>query len=238
MEDVVKKSGLGAALKRAGGEEQEEMYNVNELITAAAEYDAQNPEGLLEDYLAQVSLVSDVDHLKDSGGAVTLMTLHAAKGLEFPVVAMIGLEEGCLPHARAREDINQLEEERRLCFVGITRAQKHLLITKAATRTIRGLRERTVSSPFLSELPPASLEVIDHTRLGYEGRSDHSDWEEQMAEKKTNFSRGQMVKHPTFGIGRIADIADMGRQTRVVVEFQRAGRKTLILEYARLEAVG
>src|SRR5208337_2436023 len=100
-----------------------------------------NPEGSLDDYLAQVSLVSDADRFEGAGGAVTLMTLHAAKGLEFPVVAIIGLEEGCLPHSRARGDTKELEEERRLCFVGITRAQERLILSTAAWRTIRGKRE-------------------------------------------------------------------------------------------------
>jgi DNA helicase-2/ATP-dependent DNA helicase PcrA len=98
---------------------------------------------------------------------VTLMTLHAAKGLEFPVVAIIGLEEGCLPHARARGNPNELEEERRLAFVGITRAQERILLTKAAYRTLRGLRERTVTSPFLNELPRESLDIVDRTSLDY-----------------------------------------------------------------------
>src|SRR5207302_3286116 len=115
------------------------------------------------DYLAQISLVSDTDHMKDNGGAVTMMTLHAAKGLEFPIVAMIGLEEGCLPHARARGNEEELEEERRLCFVGVTRAQERLILSKANYRTIRGLRERAVTSPFLNEMSQSDIEVIDHT---------------------------------------------------------------------------
>src|SRR6185437_5472271 len=94
MENVVSRSGLEGYYKKEGGEEQAELANINELISSAAEYDRENPEGSLEDYLATISLVSDADHMKGAGGAVTLMTLHAAKGLEFPVVAMIGLEEG------------------------------------------------------------------------------------------------------------------------------------------------
>src|SRR5206468_7043828 len=156
MEVVVRESGLEQLLKKTGIEEHEQLENVNELITSAAEFDKDNSEGTLADYLAQVSLVSDADHLKGAGGAITLMTLHAAKGLEFPVVAIIGMEEGILPHSRARGNLNELEEERRLCFVGITRAEQQLILTKAAYRTIRGLRERTVTSPFLNELPPTA----------------------------------------------------------------------------------
>ncbi|MGH7214643.1 MAG: ATP-dependent helicase [Tepidisphaeraceae bacterium] len=240
MEDVVRRSGYEAHLQKIGEQEQAELANVNELISAAAEFDAENPAGTLDEYLAQVSLVSDADHMKGNGGAVTMMTLHAAKGLEFPVVAMIGMEEGVLPHARARENLNELEEERRLCFVGITRAQKKLVLTKAAYRTIRGLRERTVTSPFLTEMPAEMLEVIDRTGLSF-GDADSERREragDENARLAGQFRRGQMVRHPTFGIGRITDVSNMGQHTRAVVEFNAAGRKTLILQYARLEPVG
>jgi ATP-dependent DNA helicase UvrD/PcrA len=163
METVLQKSGLEAALKKLDPTEENEIPNVNELISSAAEYDREHPEGTLADYLAAVSLVSDADRFEGTGGAVTLMTLHAAKGLEFPVVAIIGLEEGCLPHSRAREDEKELEEERRLCFVGITRAQKRLILSNAAWRTIRGRREPTVGSPFLFEMPRELLQVTDRT---------------------------------------------------------------------------
>jgi len=242
MEKVVRESGLEEFYKKAGGDEQDELGNVNELISSAAEYDSGNPDGNVVDYLAQVSLVSDTDHLKDNGGAVTMMTLHAAKGLEFPVVAMIGLEEGCLPHSRARGDQAQLEEERRLCFVGITRAQERLILSKAAYRTIRGLRERTVASPFLNEVSQGDLEVIDRSGAESFG-GDEDDYIRQRMEEESQrlggqFKRGQLVRHKIFGLGRVADITPMGSQTRAIIEFNTAGRKTLILEYAKLEAVG
>jgi DNA helicase-2/ATP-dependent DNA helicase PcrA len=245
METIVTRSGYEALLKKSdkGLETGESpLDNVNQLITSAAEFDAEHEGGTLEQYLAQISLVSDVDHLKGSGGAVTLMTLHAAKGLEFPVVAMIGLEEGCLPHARARGNLSELEEERRLCFVGITRAQERLILTKAAYRTMRGLRERTVTSPFLTEMPQAALEIIDRTGVNF-GEGDLRREQRQRVETENQrisgqFRKGQLVKHPTFGMGRIAEISDMGQHTRAVVDFNQAGRKTLILQYARLEAVG
>jgi DNA helicase-2/ATP-dependent DNA helicase PcrA len=238
MEEVVRRTGYEDYLRKLGGEELEELANVNELITSAAEYDDENPEGSLDAYLAGVSLMSDTDHLKDNGGAITMMTLHAAKGLEFPVVAMIGLEEGCLPHARARESESELEEERRLCFVGITRAQQRLILTKAAYRTIRGLRERTVTSPFLAELPQEHIEVTDRAKFGGLPSRTSDEAIEDALPNKSEFRRGQMVRHQQFGIGRIAEISAYGSHTRAVVEFKNAGRKTLILQYARLEAVG
>jgi DNA helicase-2/ATP-dependent DNA helicase PcrA len=242
MESVVRQSGLEDYYKKAGGDEQDEINNINELITSAAEYDAANLSGSLIDYLAQVSLVSDTDHLKDNGGAVTMMTLHAAKGLEFPVVAMIGLEEGVLPHSRARANEAELEEERRLCFVGITRAQERLLLSKAAYRTVRGFRERTVASPFLNEMSQADIEITDRTGIPNPGEDEEEFIRRQMAEESarlsSQFRRGQLVRHKTFGLGRVAEITPMGSQTRAVVEFNTAGRKTLILEYAKLEAVG
>src|SRR4029450_4976823 len=103
--------------------------------------------------------------MKGAGGAVPLMTLHAAKGLEFPIVAMIGLEEGILPHSRSRGNLSELEEERRLAFVGITRAQEDLILSKAQSRPIRGLRDPTVTSPFLGEMPQEMLEITDRTGL-------------------------------------------------------------------------
>ena len=166
MEEVIKRSGMEAMFLKEDPDKENQVPNVNELVSAAAEYDKENPEGTLDAYLSAVSLVSDADHLEGSGGAVTLMTLHAAKGLEFPVVAMIGLEEGCLPHARARANPAEMEEERRLCFVGITRAQERLIITKANYRSAPWMcASRTVTSPFLAEMPKKFLEVTDRGKL-------------------------------------------------------------------------
>jgi len=227
-------------LKKTGVEEHVELENVNELITSAAEFDKDNPEGTLADYLAQVSLVSDADHMKGAGGAVTLMTLHAAKGLEFPVVAMIGLEEGILPHSRAQAKPQELEEERRLCFVGITRAQERLILTKAARRMFRGVSERTIPSPFLGELHKESLRITDRTGLGdfeeEQRQRRQQRWEDE--EELPQFRRGQLVRHPQFGLGRIAEVSGMGQNVRAIVEFNEVGRKTLVLQYARLELVG
>jgi DNA helicase-2/ATP-dependent DNA helicase PcrA len=243
MEDVVKASGYSHLLHKLDKEKEEgerASDNVNELISSAAEFDEENPDGSLVDYLAGVSLVSDVDRLKGSGGAITLMTLHAAKGLEFPVVAIIGLEEGILPHSRARDNMNDLEEERRLFFVGITRAQERLIISKAQSRMVHGRRERTITSPFLNEMPSDMIDLNDRTGVGMLGddEDDRGYGRPEPRGPAAKFRKGQLVRHPMFGLGRIADLTGGGAHARVIIDFNEAGRKTLVLEYARLETVG
>jgi DNA helicase-2/ATP-dependent DNA helicase PcrA len=231
IERIIRESGYEAFLKNTTDEEREQLANVEELISSAAEYDQGNPEGSLGDYLGIISLVSDADHMQGAGGAVTLMTLHAAKGLEFPVVAMIGMEDGILPHSRSREDAHQLEEERRLCFVGITRAQERLLLSKAKVRTIRGSRMSTISSPFLQELPIESLKVLDRTGV-HDLEPRFVPEEDSLA--APGFRRGQRVRHPIYGPGRIADLSETSSGVRVVIDFDRAGTKVIFPEHTKL----
>jgi DNA helicase-2/ATP-dependent DNA helicase PcrA len=238
MEEVVRQSGLEAYYRKEGGEEQSELANIEQLITSAAEFDREHENGTLDEYLSMVSLVSDADHMRGNGGAITMMTLHAAKGLEFPVVAMIGLEEGCLPHARARESMADLEEERRLCFVGITRAQERLILTKAGSRMIRGITERTVTSPFLAEMPQDRFDVTDRTGVvGYGSRSSYAT-PTRTPTGRPGLTLGQLVRHDKFGLGRVVEVDEGPVQKRAVIHFNTAGRKPLMLEYAKLEPVG
>jgi DNA helicase-2/ATP-dependent DNA helicase PcrA len=238
VEEVLTRSGLEKMLRKEDPNVENELANVMELISSAAEYDKENPDGSLDDYLSRISLVSDADHLQGAGGSVTLMTLHAAKGLEFPVVAIVGLEEGCLPHSRALEGLtnpDDLEEERRLCFVGITRAQKQLILSKAAHRMIRGVRDRTATSQFLAQMPPEMLEIIDRTTIG--GAQQDDPLGPDSLDSQSEFRRGQKVRHPSFGAGTIVELSHPGPNRRAVVEFERYGRKTLVLEHARLSPV-
>jgi DNA helicase-2/ATP-dependent DNA helicase PcrA len=141
-------------------EDQERLANIEELLTAARQFDEHHPgDGGLEEFLEGVSLVNDTDAFEVDHERVTLMTLHASKGLEFPVVFIIGLEEGIVPHERGQHDPAQLEEERRLLFVGITRAQQELQLSRAIRREFRGRRGLTVPSSFLMELPREEMEV-------------------------------------------------------------------------------
>ncbi|MEL7237941.1 MAG: 3'-5' exonuclease, partial [Planctomycetota bacterium] len=243
VEAVIKESGLEAHYKKVGGDEQAELDNLAEFVTAAVQYDEEqgtsdNPLDDdafgLGDFLNTIALVSDTDRMDEAGGAVTLMTLHAAKGLEFPVVAMIGLEEGLLPHSRAREDPAQLEEERRLAFVGITRAQQRLLLSRANYRTVRGMRDRAVASPFLGELPPDQIETTDNT--GLSGLGDSRDEQRYAMNTKGDrlagkYVKGQRVKHVAFGLGTVLDVSG-GSMAKLVIDFDAVGQKTLLLEYA------
>lgn len=212
---------------------------------------------VLRAWLESVALVSDADAIDPDRGSVTLLTLHAAKGLEFPFVAMVGLEQGLLPHQRAESSDDELEEERRLCFVGITRAERRIMLTSAACRTIRGITQGTVESRFVSEIP---AELLERSGLGA-GR-ERAPWErggapaasrsddfdgpriEYVEEASrgggglaSRFPVGSLVRHAKFGIGRIAAVLPRGRATSVRVDFRHLGAKTLVLEYANLERI-
>ncbi len=158
---VLSESGYEAMLKASGDEEDEErLANIQELLTVAREFDERHPGvGHLEAFLEETALVNDTDEWETQLDRVTLMTLHASKGLEFPCVYLVAVEEGLLPHERSRGVAEQLEEERRLMFVGITRAQQRLQISRAEYRDFRGERKPAIPSSFLMELPRGEMEV-------------------------------------------------------------------------------
>ncbi len=262
MEAVIEESGMKRINSGSGEEDEQRNANILELVNVAAEFDRQNPGGTLQEYLMQVTLVSDTDRMKDQNSAVTLMTLHAAKGLEFPVVAMAGMEDGLIPHQRMfgghQAEMN-IEEERRLAFVGITRAMKHLILSRAAFRTMMGRSEARKLSRFLEEIPPDCLEEVDMTvrerpagspgfrdgvsyhapRLyaGVSNRSAARPVQESPPMGNTRFRRGSLVRHSKFGLGRIEHIDEVGGDYRAEINFQGSGRRTLLLSFAKLEAV-
>jgi DNA helicase-2/ATP-dependent DNA helicase PcrA len=167
MEQALAQTGYRQALAESESElDQERLANIEELLTAAGDFDAEHPQdGGLEAFLEQACLVNDTDAWADEDDSVTLMTLHAAKGLEFPVVYIIALEEGVLPHERSRRDEAQLEEERRLLFVGITRAQQELQLSFARFREYRGRAGERVPSSFLMELSRDEMETTHEEPL-------------------------------------------------------------------------
>jgi DNA helicase-2/ATP-dependent DNA helicase PcrA len=153
-----------SAESRDKGEDR--MANLDELITAAHEFDASHPEPTVQEFVAEITLASPIDRWDENTGAVTLMTVHAAKGLEFPVVFIVALEEGLLPHSRAKDDRAELEEERRLFFVGITRARRELYLSRCRMRSFRGQLQATQPSTFLSELPEGPIVARDLSGVG------------------------------------------------------------------------
>ena len=233
---VYAQSGLAQAL--AAENSQEAQANVEELISSAVQYDMHTPEGSLIDYLQQIALLSDADGYDEKAGAVSLMTLHAAKGLEFPAVLIIGAEDGLIPHRRSLESDEALEEERRLLFVGMTRAQQKLAVSRARWRMIQGATLATVRSEFLRDLTGWDHREVadddDQTSDNYE----YDDYYDQTADFPAGqFAPGQWVRHPTLGLGRVASISPHGRDCRAVVQFGSGQCKTLMLKYAHLEAV-
>ncbi len=252
-------------------EDQQRLANLAELVSAAAEFSypfqdelaemnsdtplaeqsVDNPEKMqanlpplrmqLQAYLESVALVSDADAIDPSLGAVTLMTLHAAKGLEYEVIAMAGMEEGLLPHMNSMVEDSKMEEERRLCFVGITRAKRSLLLTQAGTRTLRGKREPTIPSRFLRECSADTIMRADFsedhggddyldTPMTHTSRERQADCDVSAGE----FPVGCMVRHPKFGVGRVEGVMRRARGSTARIYFESVGLKTLVLAYAKL----
>lgn len=228
-ERVFDESGLAESLKAEGAEGQNALDNVNELISATATYDQQVEEPSLLDYIQQISLFSDVDSYDTSSERAALMTLHAAKGLEFENVFIVGVENGLLPHERstAGENDDELEEERRLFFVGMTRAKSGLYISYARYRTIRGQMLRTIPSQFLFE---AGCEFSEQQQEEDEDFDDTSD----AGKDVPHFVKDQLVRHGSFGLGRVKEFVDMGTDSIVVVKFNTGHTKSLMLKYANL----
>ncbi len=233
MEKVLETSGYEEHLKQAGDKQESAIENIDELINGAALYDQQTPEPSLVDYLQSIALYSDTDAYDPSVGKVSLMTLHAAKGLEFDHVLIAGIEEGILPHERSMESAEEMEEERRLCFVGITRARDTLTLLLARHRTLRGQFFRTVPSPFLFEMGFTNRDLEAVEELDDPGESHVDvDYEEGT---ETPYQVNELVRHGKFGLGRIKEFVDLGEDSIVVVRFNSGQTKSLMTRYAKLE---
>jgi len=209
-------------------EAEDRLENVAQLVAAAAEYDHRNPAGDLLGFLEEVALISDVDRWDRDEPRVTLMTLHAAKGLEFPVVYIVGAEEGLLPHHRSTDSQMEIEEERRLFHVGITRAKERLTVTRAAVRSRFGAPEPTLPSRFLDEMPCDDVERIER------GTSPPTFEEVPELDDGPDLRAGDVVQHQYFGIGTILDVTGEGSQSRAVVRFENGDERKLLLQYAKL----
>jgi DNA helicase II / ATP-dependent DNA helicase PcrA len=235
------------------------VENLAELVSAAREYESREQEPSLGGFVDRLSLLSDVDEEQGTRDArVWMMTLHSAKGLEFPVVVLAGLEEGLFPHSRSREDEEELEEERRLCYVGMTRARSRLVLTGAARRRIFGEYQSSEPSRFIDEVPAELVERVAasfSSSSGYQGNFPHYQFRtnpygrgRRVKEAEPTYSYededqstgialklGMKVRHPQFGVGTVLSVERLDDDTKLVVRFVAVGQKTLRAKYARLE---
>jgi DNA helicase-2/ATP-dependent DNA helicase PcrA len=258
LRKVLTMSGYHAHLEaEAKSEGEDRLANVDELVSAARQYDSEHPGASVLEFLEEVSLASAVDRWDDDTGVVTLMTLHAAKGLEFPVVFIVGLEQGILPHARSGEGGAEIEEERRLLFVGITRARQELYLSHCRVREFRGQRTATVPSRFLAELPDDAIEERDLTggpriyaparprmatntgfRLVTAAELAGGRAAAEPGDALAAFRPGTRVLHPEFGLGRIVSIDGAGPNRKGRVAFAVGGERTFVLAKSPLKPVG
>ncbi len=255
VEAVLQRSGYLDQL-RASSDPQDEtrVENLAELVAVAREFDDSYPEGTLVDFLEQVSLVADADEIPDGEpgadlGVVTLMTLHTAKGLEFPVVFLTGLEDGTFPHMRSLNEPAELEEERRLAYVGITRARERLFLSRAGSRAAFGSPQWNPASRFLDEIPDdlVTWERSDSDRMSMRGRPSASSTSVVRLDPRGSGSRGprpqalvsvaagDRVTHDSFGLGTVVRVEGTGDHTMAHVDFGSTGVKRLLLRYAPLE---
>ncbi len=252
LESVLDRTGYLAELEASTDPQDEgRVDNLNELISVAAEFEAATPGGTVTDFLEQVSLVADADQIPVTGedaGVVTMMTLHTAKGLEFPVVFLTGLEDGVFPHLRALGDPRELEEERRLAYVGITRAQQRLFLSRATVRTSWGQPAYNPPSRFLDELPGdtvhwARMDPAPAPSTGY-GSAQARVAATGLAtgglrggagnRPVINVEVGDRVSHDAFGLGTVVEVTGAGEKAQATVDFGSGGSKRLVLRYAPL----
>lgn len=249
-------------------EAQERVENIFELISAIKDFEAANPDASLSDFLDHVALISDIDNYAEESDRLALMTMHSAKGLEFKVVFIVGMEDGIFPHSRSANNPEELEEERRLCYVGMTRAMERLFLSGARSRNVYGETRYQMRSRFISEIPEeyitfAGEDASERPPYTYNGDETFSGKD---SFKKPSQARGpdevyytnegnqtlsctdefeplawrvgMMVKHQTFGIGIIKQRAGTGDDTKLTINFKDAGIKKLVVRYANLTPAG
>jgi len=216
------------------------IENLRELGGVAAEFEQRSPEGSLAEFLEQVSLVSEQDEYDEESGSVTLMTLHNAKGLEFPVVFIIGLEDGVFPHYRSMGDPAHLEEERRLMYVGVTRARERLYMTYAWSRTLFGSTSYSPPSRFLGEIPTELVRALEEGELAVTDGDSVSPIRAAVEGRREipQISAGDTVLHDKWGEGVVLTVSGSGTDAEATVRFEDAGEKRLLVAYAPLRKVG
>ncbi|MGI6778418.1 MAG: DNA helicase PcrA [Acetivibrionales bacterium] len=263
IEEVINRSGMLRELEKENTvESQSRIENIKELVSVAVEFEQQSEdlemEQGLEDFLANISLVSDIDTFDENQDSVVMMTLHSAKGLEFPVVFMVGMEEGVFPGYRSMSDDNEIEEERRLCYVGITRAEERLYLTNAYSRTLFGNTTYNMESRFIKEISP---ELIENCSNGQDKVEESTSWGfnakntnnfkfglfrgskpislNDIKKDKVNyvFSVGDRVEHKKFGKGTITLVEELDEDFKLEIQFDGIGMKRLMAALANLKKI-
>ncbi len=244
LRGIMDESGYIEELQKQGTDEAESrLENISELYNAVQQFQEENNDSSLQGFLGNASLASDLDNLEEGQKAVSLMTLHSAKGLEFPVVFLVGLEQGLFPHSRSINDPVSLEEERRLCYVGITRAEEQLFLSHARERRLYGYREPALRSQFLDELPrelissknPGQVKKVKVENLednlsvatkGKRGKNDSQEW-----------NKGDILIHDTFGTGQVTHVFKSGIKVSIAVSFADLGTKIIDPKQTNLRRV-
>jgi len=234
------------------------IENLAELVSAAREYEGREQEPSLGGFVDRLSLLSDVDEEQGTRDArIWLMTLHSAKGLEFPTVILAGLEDGLFPHSRSKDDEEELEEERRLCYVGMTRARRQLVLTGAERRRVFGEYQASQPSRFIDEIPPDLIDRVAPSVSSYQGHYPHYEfrtnpygrgrggrarepeptyaYEDEDQTTGLTLRPGMRVRHPQFGVGSVISVEALEGDTKLVVRFNAVGQKTLRAKFAHLE---
>jgi len=235
---ILEKTGYSAYIRDGTEEGEDRWNNIMELRTVAREYVGLPPGDSLTTFLEEVALVSDIDTYDETVNAPTLLTLHMAKGLEFPVVFIVGMEEGLLPHSRSMDDPEAMEEERRLCYVGITRAKERLYLVHAFRRTMYGESEVSVPSRFIADIPDHL--AAGRGELAFAEEASRYRWQVQWpAESEPavtgQFKTGDRVRHRIFGEGIVVESKVAGDDEEVTVVFEEKGIKRLLASFAKLE---
>ena len=244
LESILDRTGYLAQLEESTDpQDQARAENIGELLSVAKDFQDTNPNGTVEDFLEQVALVNDVDSFEQEESKVTLMTLHAAKGLEFPIVFLGGLEEGLFPHSRTLMNPEEIEEERRLAYVGITRAEKELYISNATTRTVFGSTSSYLPSRFIDEIPE---ELVDGLRAK---RKVPDDIKRHVPQHMSVTSRpvtkpivrneviadwqvGDTAIHSKWGNGKVINVAGEGAGMKLTIEFPTQGVRVVMAKFA------
>ena len=264
---VIDRTGYAAMLRESADEaDAERLANIEELVTAAKQFHDDNPDRGLPEFLEGIALSSDTDGWDEAADHVSVMTLHSSKGLEFPVVYILAVEEGLLPHERSLGKDEDIEEERRLCFVGMTRAMKELYLCHARLREFRGQMNYAIPSSFLRELPP-EVEQVDASASKNIARTAADEWRSRVGPAARGWadtgarpplparpssslsptipdppdaglSAGVLVQHGEYGLGQVTDVSGFGALRRVKIRFPGHGEKTFVADKVQLKVVG